>query len=387
MRVAYVCLDPGAPVFGGKGCSVHVQEIVRAFGRRGAQVELFASRLGGSPPGDLERVGVHRLSPLPEGATAERELASLGHNVELQERLRAAGRFDLIYERYSLFGYAAMEWARRHGVPGVLEVNAPLIEEQATHRRLHHRVAAERVASRAFAAATAIVAVSEGVADFVRRHPGTDKRVHVIPNGVDLARFAPSRSNSPAGTLTIGFVGTLKPWHGLDILVRAFERVRRRHPDTRLLIVGDGPERARLEAWLAAAGLGEATVFTGAVRPDEVPGLLASMDVAVAPYPPLDGFYFSPLKVYEYLAAGVPVVASRIGQIVGLIDDGVNGLLCPPGEVGALAGSIEALLGRPDLRTRLGRAGRQSVARDHGWDAVLERILGLTTALGSGVAR
>src|SRR5262249_53202779 len=84
-----------------------------------------------------------------------------------------------------------------------------------------------------------------------------------------------------------------------------------------LLIVGDGPERPRLEADLCARGLRELTQFTGSVDSDEVPGLLASMEVAVAPYPKLASFYFSPLKVYEYMAAGLPIVASRIGQLAG----------------------------------------------------------------------
>jgi glycosyltransferase involved in cell wall biosynthesis len=101
------------------------------------------------------------------------------------------------------------------------------------------------------------------------------------------------------------------------------------------------------------------------------------MDVAAAPYPPLAHFYFSPLKVYEYMAAGLPVVASRIGQLAELVAEGVNGLLCQPGDPAALAAALGRLRAEPELRNRLGRAARATVLRKHTWDAVARRILRL----------
>jgi glycosyltransferase involved in cell wall biosynthesis len=101
------------------------------------------------------------------------------------------------------------------------------------------------------------------------------------------------------------------------------------------------------------------------------------MDVAVAPYPKLAHFYFSPLKVYEYMAAGLPVVASRIGQLENLVKPDANGMLVPPGDTAKLAAAFERLQADPELRARLGRAGRELVMREHTWDAVAQRILRL----------
>ncbi len=165
------------------------------------------------------------------------------------------------------------------------------------------------------------------------------------------------------------------------MLAEAFDRLHQRVRDTRLLLVGDGPARAAMRADLAARGLAEGVVqWTGAVGPLEVPGFLTSVDVAVAPYPAGCGFYFSPLKVYEYMAAARAVVASRVGQMETVIRHDVNGLLCPPGDAAALAAALERLRGAPAVRARLGRAARTTVLRKHTWDAVAARVLELAAA-------
>jgi hypothetical protein len=166
-RVAYVCADPGVPVFGRKGCSIHVQEVIRAMRRCGATVELFARRLGGRPPLGLEDLVVHPLPRLAAGDPAARERAAMESDATVREALRCAGRFDLVYERHAIWSCGAMELASERGVPGLLEVNAPLVKEQATYRALVHRAEAERCADRAFATARAIIAVSAGVARYL----------------------------------------------------------------------------------------------------------------------------------------------------------------------------------------------------------------------------
>lgn len=380
MRVAYVCADAGVPVFGRKGCSIHVQEVVRALLSEGAEVDIFAASQGGQAPRDLQEVPLHPLPAAAGSDLAAREDQAFAANDALSVALDSEGPFDLVYERYSLWSAAGMEHACEAGVPGLLEVNAPLIEEQGAYRGLVNRTRAEGIASRAFSSAEALLAVSEELADWLRGHPAALAPVYVVPNGVDPTRFPPDlppARPAPPGVFTVGFVGTLKPWHGTEVLVEAFAHFHAQWPASRLLVVGDGPQRGELEAALAAASLSGAAELTGAVSHQEVPGLLASMDVAVAPYPESGPFYFSPLKVYEYQAAGLPVVASRVGQLARLIEDETGGLLVPPGDAGALARALNRLRRDPGLAARLARAGRRRVAAEHTWRAVARQILSI----------
>jgi glycosyltransferase involved in cell wall biosynthesis len=379
MRIAYVCADPGVPVFGSKGCSVHVQELVRAFRTIGAEVALFASRLGGEAPDDLNDVPVYNLPAIATADVADRERVAVQANRILAAELDRAGEFDLVFERYSLWSFAAMRFARAAGIPGVLEVNAPLIDEQAANRGLVKRRMAERIVKRVFNSADVVVAVSEPVAAYVQQFRAKSSSVHVIPNGVTPDRFSVSsiQKQNSGKPITIGFVGSLKPWHGLPVLVQSFAKFHESFGNSRLVIIGDGPERSASEAALARRGLLSCADLVGAVAPFEVPTLLNEIDIAVAPYPATTNFYFSPLKVVEYMAAGRAIVASRIGQIEQMIEDGSTGLLVPPGDAGAFAEAFERLARDPELRAHLGQAARASVSGNHSWNRIAQRVLNL----------
>ena len=383
MRVAYVSLDPGVPVFGHKGSSVHVQAVLRSLLARGAEVHVVTTRPGGRPPPDLAGVRVHTVALAKVSDHAERERAVQGADRVVPRRLdelTLGAGLDLVYERYSLWGRSAMAWAERHGVPSVLEVNAPLIDEQAAHRVLVDRDGADRVARAAFSAARTVVCVSDPVTRWVTDRGGAADRVFTVANGVDTTRVQPADRPPDGSPFTIGFVGTLKPWHGVEVLLRALQLLGC-VGDPRLLIVGDGPERAALEGLAHSLGVGDAVELAGAVDPADVPSLLHRMHVAVAPYPAIQDFYFSPLKVYEYLAAGLPVIASRIGSIPEALAHGELGVLVDPGNPAALATAIAALRDDPARRTQLGRAARHAAVRDHDWSRVVDRILDHAGAL------
>lgn len=369
MRIAYVSVDPGIPVFGTKGASVHVQEVVRDLLARGHEVEVFATRIGSDVPVDLADLAVHHVRVAKTDDAAARERAQAEASASIAAKV-TAWEPDLVYERYSLFSTVLADVVEATDAAGVLEVNAPLVEEQARHRDLVDADAAWAALARQVAAASATVCVSDLVRDWVRAHT-TAGRVHTVPNGVSTSRIRPAAE--AAGDPVVTFVGTLKPWHGVDVLVDALARAR---APWRLRVIGDGPQGEALTE--QARALGVEVDFRGAVAPAEIPDHLAGSAIGVAPYPATAAEtdqYFSPLKIYEYLAAGLPVVASRVGQVPAIVRDGLTGLLVAPSDPDALAAALDALARDEVTRRAMGHAARAEAEAHHSWTGVVDRIL------------
>ncbi|WP_245580104.1 glycosyltransferase family 4 protein [Arthrobacter castelli] len=371
IRLAYVCIDPGVPVFGTKGASVHIQEIIRSWRTLGAEVAIYCTRAGSTVPPDMGdmRVVEHRL-PKSTGPDRERAQAKAADTLAAQAIKDGA---DAVYERYSLFSDALERITTALDVPGLLEVNAPLIDEQRTHRELQDEDAALVCLRRQGAAAVRIACVSAPVADWVaeRIDAGAHDRVVVAPNGVNCARIQPTAEAE--GRPVVVFVGTLKPWHGVRTLIEAKAAAS---GDWALKIVGDGPQGPELRA--LAASLDVDVNFTGAVPPEDIPAALAGCAVAAAPYPATGQAseqYFSPLKMYEYLAAGLPVVASRLGQVPDIIEHGITGLLVEPSRPDELAAAIDELAAAPQGRAAMSDAARKLAVDRYGWDEVLAGII------------
>ena len=380
MRIAYICCDPGIPVFGTKGASVHIQEVVRELRSIGHEVALYAVRSGKHVPDDLTDLELH-LETVADVEPAEREQAQAHAAERIVSRVIADGA-DLVYERYSLFSTALADITAATGVPGILEVNAPLIDEQRRHRSLVDASGAAQVLHRQVAAARATVCVSDPVADWVRRRtadlPDANDvvgRIHTVPNGVSVRRIQPQPEDPDRVVVT--FVGTLKPWHGVADLITAAALARQ---SWSLRIIGDGPEMDSLRA--QAGRLGVEVDFRGAVAPQDIPAHVAGSAIGVAPYPDLGGGeqqYFSPMKVLEYLAAGLAVVASDVGQVPQLLEDGSgrHGVLVAPSDPTALAAALDDLAVCPDRRARMGRSGRLLAEQRHSWRRTVARILEL----------
>lgn len=395
MRIAYVLADPGIGLFGTKGASVHAQEMIRALRQLGHQVTVYCTKRGsraGDPtteavPADLEDLPVFVVPVLGAKGAAAREQAAARAASRMAD-LAAVEAYDLVYERYSLFSTAGAELAQRLGVPLVMEVNAPLLSEQAEHRSLHDVEGARRATVEGLAAASVVSCVTEAVAGWVAGlvAPGGSARapkVIVTPNGVNTQRFGgESRSRTPGRPFTVGFLGTLKPWHGTDLLLEAFAAAAGDDPDGwRCEILGDGPQREQLKQLADQLKVSDRVRFHGALAPAQVPAVLAHWDAAVAPYPAEADdhqHYFSPMKVYEYLAAGLPTVASAVGELPHLINHGATGLLVPGSNISALAAALAQLAADEPLRSRLGQAARAEALAQHDWQqraaAVLEAV-------------
>ncbi len=202
----------------------------------------------------------------------------------------------------------------------------------------------------------------------------------MIENGVNADAFNPTVRPAVVDGLgsgpVVGFVGGLKNWHGIQNLLHGFRKVLSEIPDARLLVVGDGPKRGWIHGFVEGADIEEHVHLTGWMEHDKLPELVARMDVVVAPYPASEEFYFSPLKLFEYMASGKPVVASRIGQICDVIEDGQSGWLVEPGDTEELADAIVRLIKDPVSRQTLGSLARR-LAVGRSWLANAQRVLDL----------
>lgn len=378
MRIAYILLDPGIGVFGTKGASVHVQEVIRAFRTLGHEVSVFCTRTDADVPADLDALDVTCLDVSPGSDQGRRELelvrlSGMLAGTVIDAAAESASGFDLVYERYSLFSTAGAQVSDSLGVPLVMEVNAPLLEEQERHRGLVHSRFAAQATDHSFTAATRIVCVSELVADWVRqRTPGLDA-VAVVPNGVNTDRITPAagRRSDRDRAVHIGFVGTLKPWHGTDRLIAACAGLR---GSFHLDIIGHGPEAETLQALARDLNLAERVTFHGPIAPESVPTRLRELDLAVAPYPAGEN-YFSPLKIFEYLAAGLPIVASAVGSIPGVLEGTGTAVLVPPDDTAALACALQTLSDDAEARHRMGEHARAEALNHHSWISRCREIL------------
>ncbi len=394
MRLAYLCCDRGVPVEGTKGAAIHLRAMAGALSARGHDLTVLAARCGEPPAGfgprcvdigfDRTFKDIKRAIERPGRRQLAREVHSMllgSRALEELEALDGRAPLDAVYERYSLWSWAGLRFARRRRVPLVLEVNAPLVDEERRWRRLELEPAARAIEVELLRGADAVVVPAAELGDWLVDEVGRGGPIHVVPNGFDEELFAePGEPPPPARPLAdrfvVAFVGSLKPWHGVEPLLEAFEALLRRRPAAHLLVLGDGPLASRVEE--ARQRLGEANVtLAGAVDHSQVPGWLAAADVGVAPYPALEPFYFSPLKVVEYQAAGLPVVASRIGQLRQLVDDGRNGLLVAPGDPAALTAALERLAARPEEARRMGRRARRDAFRRRSWRAAAATVEGV----------
>jgi glycosyltransferase involved in cell wall biosynthesis len=405
MRIAYVCGDLGIPLAGSKGASVHVRELVRAFDELGHTVRVLTPRVDGPsvaelpadvvavPPQDEDEEVVELVrGDTGAGPVVARDLRALLYVRAFRRRVCEVLREfepDFVYERHTLFGSAGRGAASELGVPLVLEVNAPLAEEQAAHRGLVLQTVAWKLESEALLSADHIATVSTVLEKWLVQLGVDKQRILVLPNGVDVDRFADAategrrlRRELAAGTeALVGFAGSLKPWHDVEALVEAVARLRRERRDARLVVIGEGPQREALEHRARQADV--PVTFTGVVPHARVPGYLGALDVAVAPYAAQGTFYYSPLKLFEYMASGVPVVAADVGDIHHCVRDGETGWLYPPGDVEALASALAAVLANPAAAVRIAVAGREHVRAKHTWHRIARQVTQSVAPVGS----
>jgi glycosyltransferase involved in cell wall biosynthesis len=371
---------------------IHVREMVRAFRSLGHEVKVIGPA-GETPPEKsknfrlLDRL--RRLIP-----SALYELLEMGYAPYIYFKVaREVGRYkpDFIYDRYITFNSGVVRAARRLGVPLCLEVNAPLAYERTGEQdeRLVFRRMAARLETWIPTHADHTVVVSTPLKQYLESVGVPKDKCIVMPNGVDPERFRPKEKDDelqrsvgiPASAFVIGFTGILRPWHGLDLLLEAFDHLVRKGLDVALLIVGDGPYRPTIERIASERGLSNKVFITGRVPHARVPDYVALFDAAVSPRAT---FYASPMKVIEYMALGKPVVVPGTQNFLDIVDDGANGVTFKDGDAANMAQALASLYGKREHCVELGRRARQKVETRLNWEWNAREVCKLFAAEPAG---
>ncbi len=344
------------------GGTIHVRGEMRELRRRGHEVVLCARAEEGLAGGEVDGVPVHRFSWRYRDVWALQAVQRWAHGMRVARIARDCGA-DVIYERETSMGSGAIA-ASLARLPLVVEVNDTWWHPSSLER------------------AARIISVTGSVRTVVpERHHHKTVFIH---NAVDTSHFEGARRahlEGAEGRRLVGYVGSLLAWHGIDDLAKALPLVLKEAPDATLLVAGEArtAEGARMLEHLRSAardaGRPEGLLLLGRVPYDQLPGVLAACEVCVAPFNPATepllreyGFFYTPIKVWDYMAAGRAVVATAVENVREILADG-RGLLVPPGDPVALARAISDLLGDGDLRDRTGRLAREHALR-HSYTAM-----------------
>ena len=366
LRLLYVALDQRVP--GTLGGSVHVEAVARGLTRLGHEVHVATQPGGSWPEGSVHW---HAMGP-PLGRQQLRWSRSAAVAALARET-----RADIIVERYYNFGGEGVVAADRVGVPAVLEVNAPVIDFPGSMKAQLDRALIVRPMQQwrdrlCRMTSLFVTPTADILPAWIDRG-----RILEVEWGADVDHFRPDASGpipftpDPARLLTV-FAGAFRSWHGVAHLAAALSRLHE-SGDQRFgaVLIGDGPERVAAER--GARGVPGIT-FTGAIAHDLLPACLARADIGVAPFDALRhrplrlGFYWSPLKIFEYMAVGLPVVAPALARLERLVTHGQEGLLYDPDDPRGIDRALTRLADDA-LRRRMGQAARARVVRDFSWEA------------------
>jgi len=388
-KLTYLRSSPGPGTQAG-GAASHIKGFVGAARELGAHVSLVSNdEIAGIDPA---------ICPMkviwPAAIGSSRAAFDISNNLQFTEaaiREVEEQHPDFIYQRYARFSWAGVAASLRTKRPLFLEYNGSEVWVGRHWDRVNRLDLLARYERLNLKAAARIFVVSEVERRNLLGARVDAARIVVNPNGVDADVFKPNIGGDAArrtlgvaaGEILVGFVGTFGPWHGVEVLAQTITQMRD-DAAVRFLLIGSGALRGRVEEILREANVLDRVILQGAVTHDEVPTLLDACDVLVSPHVPLDAgaeFFGSPTKLFEYMAMGKGIVASRLGQIGEVLDHEQTALLVEPGNVHELTDAIVRLSSSKELRKRLGAAARRAAVERHTWKHNAQRVLDQYRAL------
>jgi glycosyltransferase involved in cell wall biosynthesis len=383
IKITYLRSTPGPGTQAG-GAASHIKGVIEGLLELGAKVELVSNDvLIGLDPA---RLPITTIDPESLGTT--RAVFDINNNAVFTNRavhLVEQSQPDFIYQRYARFSWAGVAASLRSRRPLFLEYNGSEVWVGMHWDRVSKLDLLARYERLNLAAASRIFVVSEVERNNLLGDGFAPEKIVVNPNGVDTDVFRPAIGGERVRAdlalrkeeQLVGFVGSFGPWHGVLVLAEAIKLIPAEMP-IRFLLVGAGALQDQMKRLLKDETETGRVIFTGAVGHAEVPALLDACDVLVSPHIPLAAgadFFGSPTKLFEYMAMGKGIVASRLGQIGEVLTDEKTALLVEPGNANELSAAIMRLAESRELREALGEAARQTAVERHTWKRNAQKIM------------
>ena len=383
LRITYLRSSPGPGTQAG-GAATHIKGVIEGLLESGAEVEVISNdELVGLDPAKIPLTKIE-----PESLGSSRAVFDINNNAVYTRgavALVQQSSPDFIYQRYARFSWAGVVASLVSGRPLFLEYNGSEVWVGRHWDRVSNLDLLERYERLNLAAATRIFVVSDVDRMNLEQTGIPAEKIIVNSNGVDTEVFRPNVGGAEVRAelglsgeeLLVGFVGSFGPWHGVLVLAEAIKMIPAAMP-LRFLLVGDGALHGEMKRMLHAENERGRVIFKGAVSHKEVPALLDACDILVSPHIPLAGgaeFFGSPTKLFEYMAMGKGIVASRLGQIGEVLDDGKTALLVEPGNPQELSDAILRLADSHELRGALGATARQVAIERHTWKRNAQKIV------------
>lgn len=291
---------------------------------------------------------------------------------------------NFLYQRHSIFNYAGALLKRETGIPFLLQVEGSEVWVKKNWGKAYFTKALEWSERIQLDQADAIIVVSSVLKSQLVALGVRAERITVIPNGVDAERYSPNISGEAVRKklgleekFVIGYAGTFGHWHGIAVLANAVKEVVREIPNAHVLLIGDGVLRGEVETILERDNVKHKATLTGMMPSEAVPEYLAACDALVisAINNPDVPFFQSPIKLFEYIAMQKPVVASRVGQIQEVIQDGINGLLVQENSPSELAQALCRLAKESSLCERIASRARGDAVEKYAWQESVRAVL------------
>ncbi len=398
LNILYLIGDRGLDLTKGEGYKIHVLKIIDGLRKKGHKVFLLAINEGKLLP-EFEnyltlrhkylRFFFHRFFPFTGTLNS---VNILRHII----RLHKLHKFDVIHERFGLYSFGGILAAKTLCIPHLTEINGPCVEEKKLFTKdisPVQKFTAKMIRKFCLRNTDYAVAVSNNLKSFLLDNHLINRgdKIAVLPNAADAAAFnkrfdaqSIKDSLSLKDKFIIVYIGTLQVWYAIEDLISAFHQVLKEIPNACLLIVGTGQARKPLEDLAGNLGISDDVRFTGYVQHEKIPEILSIADVAAAPFKELGmPFFGSAIKIFEYLSAGKPIVATKIGQIAEVLQDQHTALLVTSGCIDELANAIIRLARDEQLRDYLAKNAKME-AQKYSWDNYINQIENMYAALLKG---